>query len=354
MRFYDALQLDPSILKKKIRSADTPSERHRMQIALVLRSFLIVAFAIVMIAPVGSVFGAENSPAAVAMFCILLGVRFVDFGYCIKDSMINFAIIFVLLLTAPVLAALVPPVAAIPIHFVALFLILVMGCKAPEMGNGGLYGFAYIYLTGNPVTGDLFWKRALLMLLGYVLCGGILYFKHRGKHQDVRFLQTISGYSLKNQNHRWQLRMAIGVSLALGLGYLLQMERFMWAGFAAGTMLSSYSDVNDAKERLFQRVGGVIVGSLLFFGAYELTPPGFHSLLGPLGGVCLGFCADYRFKTAINCFGALMLAAGLYGPEKAVLLRIVNNIIGVVFGFAIVFLYDALVDRWFAASEETA
>lgn len=354
MRFYDALQLDPSILKKQIQNADTPRERHQMQVALVLRSFLIVAFAIAVIAPVAGVFGAENSPAAVAMFCILLSVRFVDFGYCIKDSMINFAMIFFLLLTAPVAASLVHPAVAILVHFVALFLILVMGCKAPEMGNGGLYGFAYIYLTGNPVTGDLFWKRALLMLVGYLLCGAILYVKHRYKHQDIRFMDTISDYSLKNQNHRWQLRMAIGVSLALGLGYLFQMERFMWAGFAAGTMLSSYSDVNDAKERLSQRICGVVVGSLLFFGVYELTPPDFHGMLGPLGGICLGFCADYRFKTAINCFGALMLATGLYGPHEAVFLRIVNNVIGVVFGFIIVVLYDALVDQRFGQQEEIA
>lgn len=354
MRFYDALQLDPSVLKNKIKAADTPEERRRMQGAMVLRSFLIVAFAIVLIAPVGKIFGAENSPAAVAMFCILLSVRFVDFGYCIKDSMINFAVIFALLLTAPVVASLVHPAAAILVHFVALFLILVMGCKAPEMGNGGLFGFAYIYLTGNPVTGQLFWRRALLMLLGYLLCGSILYFKHRSKHQTVRFWETVSGYSLKNQNHRWQLRMAIGVSLALGLGYWFQVERFMWAGFAAGTMLSSYSDVDDAKVRLAQRIGGVIVGSLMFFGVYKLMPPALHSLLGPLGGICLGFCADYRFKTAINCFGALMLATGVYGPETAVMLRIVDNIVGVVFGFAVVYLYDILVDRRFATAEEAA
>ena len=353
LRFYDALQLDPGALKKAIRTAETPAERHKMQAAIVLRSFLIVAFAMAVIAPVAGLFGAENNPVAVALFCILLSIRFVDFGYCIKDSMINFGIVFLLLLTAPVAASLVHPVLATLIHFGALLVILLMTCEAPEMGNGGLYGFSYVYLAGNPVTGELFWKRALLMLLGYVLCGAILYFKHRHKHQDIRFRQTLTGYSLEHRKHRWQLRMTIGVSLALGLGDLFHVERFMWAGFAASSLLSSYTDADGVKERLSHRICGVVAGSLLFFAVYELLPASLHSLLGPLGGVCLGFCTDYRFKTALNCFVALLLASGLYGSQGAVLLRIANNLAGVVFGFVIMLLFYALVDHRFEKKEKT-
>ena len=347
MRFYDALQLNPGDLKEKIRTAPTPGERHKLQAAIVVRAFLIVAFAMVVIAPVAGLFGAENNPVAVALFCILLSIRFVDFGYCIRDSLINFGAVFFLLLTAPVLASLVHPAAAILIHFAALLIILLMTCEVPEMGNRGLDGFAYVYLAGNPVTGELFWKRAALMALGYVLMAVILYVKHRKKHRNVRFIQSLGAFSLKNQKHRWQLRMAIGVSLTLGLGALLGIERFMWGGFAASSLLSSYTGPNGAKERLSHRIVGVVIGSLLFFAVYQLMPPSLHSLLGPLGGVCLGFCTDYRYKTALNCFGALLLASGLYGSQGAVLLRIANNLVGVIFGFVVMVLFYALVDRHF-------
>ena len=60
-----------------------------------------------------------------------------------------------------------------------------------------------------------------------------------------------------------------------------------------------------------------------------------HMLMGPLGGLCLGFCVDYRYKTAMNCFGALMLGTGIYGLHGAVLLRIVDTVLGVT--FALVF-----------------
>ena len=49
MRFYDALQLDPSILKRKIAACDTNDEKAYYWIAMAMRSILIVAFAIVFI-----------------------------------------------------------------------------------------------------------------------------------------------------------------------------------------------------------------------------------------------------------------------------------------------------------------
>lgn len=347
MRFYDALQLDPAVLKPKIRGAETVEERRRLQFAMALRSLLIVGFAICCIAPVASMFGPENTPMAVAMFCILLGVRFVDFGYCIKDSMVNLGVAFLLLLVAPVLASLVHPVLAVCIHFCAFFALLIMLSDRPEMGNGGLCGFAYVYLTGNPVTGELFWKRAVLTLVCYLLCGLIFYCKHRKKHGKTRFRQVVDNFQMSCEKSRWQLRMALGVSLVLTLGSYFQMERFMWAGFACASLLSSYPYSVDIKERFFQRIIGVVAGSLAFLMIYQVVPDSLHMLLGPFGGICLGFCTDYRYKTAINCFGALMMAAGLYGIEGAVILRIADNVLGAIFGFAVIFLYAKLVDRRF-------
>lgn len=352
MGFYDALQLDPAVLKPRIRAVATVQERRKFQLALVLRSVLIVAFAIGFIAPLSTLFGQENSPMAMALFCILLGIRFVDMGCCIKDSLINLATSFFLLLLGPVLASLVNPFLALPIHFISFFLILLMTCDRPEMGNGGLYGFAYVFLSGNPVTGEQFWKRFGLTVVGYLLCGSILYFKHRHKNTQVRFSQIVRSFDLTSDKSRWQLRFALGVSLILTLGSALSLERFMWAGFACGSMLSGYPYTVDVRERFWHRMLGVVLGSSMFYVMYLVLPPSLHSLLGPIGGLCLGFCTDYRYKTAINCFGALMMATALYGVQGAVLLRILNNLLGVTFGFTVILLYQKVMERWFDPAPE--
>ena len=72
-------------------------------------------------------------------------------------------------------------------------------------------------------------------------------------------------------------------------------------------------------------------------------PESLHSLLGPLGGLCLGFCTDYRYKTAMNCLGALMLGAGIYGLQGAVILRITDTLLGAAFGLAFAAIFHRLV-----------
>ncbi len=341
MRFYDALQLDPSCLKQKIRAAEQPKERRKLTAAMAARSVLIVLFAIVMISPVSKVFGPENSAMAVAMFCILLGLRFVDFGYCIGDSLLNLALVFLLLLLAPPAAAHANLLLAAVIHCSAFFSILFMTSFRPEMGNAGIYTFAYIYLSGNPVTGPLLWKRALLTLVGYVLCAAILFAKHRGKNQAVRFRDMAAQFRLADKKTQWQIQLALGVGVLLALGSFLNWQRMMWAAFACGSILGCYTaEAPEAKERFSQRMAGTVAGSLIFFLIYRLVPEALRPLLGPLGGLCLGFCTDYRYKTASNCLGALLMATGLYGLGGSVFLRVLNNFLGAAFGYVFLVLYQ--------------
>lgn len=153
MKFYDALQMDPSVLKRKIASCDTKHDRAYYWTAIAVRSVLIVGFAIIFISLLSGIFGSDNTPLAVALFCMMLGIRFVNFEYCIRDSLAALAAVLAILVLAPSAAALLPPFFLIPLHFTAFFALLYMTTQRPEMGNGGLYSFAYIYLTGNPVFG---------------------------------------------------------------------------------------------------------------------------------------------------------------------------------------------------------
>ena len=289
MRFYDMLQLDPAVLKQKINDAETIQERRRIQFSLVLRSFLIVAFAIAFIAPLSAIFGSANTPMAVVIFCAMLGIRFVDFGYCISDSLRNLAIIFLLMFAAPVMASHLNPLLGLFVDCGAFFTILLMSCEKPELGNGGIYSFAYVFLSGNPVEGDLLFSRFLLTLLGFLLCGSILFVKHRHKNADVRFVHVASKFDWLREESKWQLRMAIGASCMLCVGRFIGLERFMWAGFACASLLCSYPTTVDVKERLRDRILGVVTGSVLFAVIYSLIPVSLHTVLGPIGGFCLGF-----------------------------------------------------------------
>lgn len=283
MKFYDALQMDPSVLKRMIASCDTKHHKAYYWTAMAVRSVLIVGFAIVFISLLSGIFGSDNTPLAVALFCIMLGIRFVNFEYCIRDSLAALAAVLAILVLAPSAAALLPPFFLIPLHFAAFFALLYMTTQRPEMGNGGLYSFAYIYLTGNPVFG---------------------------------------------------------------------VERFMWMGFACASLLSEYPYSGSTLVRFRHRIVGAVAGSFAFFVIYLATPEAFHPLMGPLGGICLGFCTDYRYKTAMNCFGALMLGAGIYGLQGAVALRIMDTFLGVTFGLVFAAVFHRLAAAKFLSEAE--
>ena len=252
------------------------------------------------------------------------------------------AAVLAILVLVPSAAAVLPPVLLIPLHFAAFFALLCMTTQRPEMGNGGLYSFAYIYLAGNPVMGEALVRRGLLALVGYLICGAILFAKHRDQHRATRFHHVVRRFDLSVPVHLWQLRMALGVSLVLSAGQVFGVERFMWMGFACASLLSEYPYSGNTFTRFWQRIVGAVAGSCGFFVLYLLTPEAFHEWMGPLGGLCLGFCTDYRYKTAMNCFGALMLGAGIYGLQGAVVLRIVDTLLGVTFGLAFADIFHRL------------
>lgn len=354
MNFYQALQMDPSVLKRKIVQCNTTKEKRFYWVAMALRSILIVAFAVLFISTLSHFFGQENTPLAVALFCFLLGIRFVNFEYCMKDSLITLAITLFILVLVPSIVTMIPAFAALLLHFVSFFLIIFITSQRPELGNGGLYSFAYVYLSGNPVYGAVLEKRAILALVGYMICAIVLYRKHRQMHTKVRFHHVILHFNLHNIVHLWQLRMAIGVSLVLTAGQFFGVERFMWMGFACASLLSEYPYSENVSGRFRQRIIGVFAGSGIFFVIFSIIPESFHSILGVLGGLCLGFCTDYRYKAACNCIGALMLATSIYGVQGAVVLRIVDTILGVIFGVIVAFLFHKWIGVKFDTTKQTS
>lgn len=345
MKFYDMLQLDPGTVKNLMRESADKTEKLKLGAGMVLRAVLLAVFAIVFISVLSFAFGSENTPMAVVIFCILLCVRFVDFGYCIRDELVTLSLVFFLLLISPAAAYSAAPLPGFFINLVSFFMILFLTCDKPEMGNGGLFSFAYIYLSGNPVYGQTFVQRFYLTITGILICGSIFYIKHRNKNKHIRILEKIKQIEPASLKYQWMLRMAIGVSAVLSLSIALHIERFIWVGLACGSLLSEYSQNagiqnQRIKKKLVQRLTGVLEGAVLFYAVYRLLPDELHGIIGPLGGICLGFCVDYKYKTAMNCLGALMAASPLYGLSSSIFLRIANTMIGILFAVSFYYLYE--------------
>ena len=71
-----------------------------------------------------------------------------------------------------------------------------------------------------------------------------------------------------------------------------------------------------------------IVGCLLFIVLYLVLPESMYPYIGMIGGIGVGYSAGYPWQTVFNTFGALSIAAGLFGMPAAVALRIGANVLG--------------------------
>lgn len=334
--FYQLLQFDARGLWAKIRATDIPREKRRYFLAMAVRSLLLVAFAILFIGVLTAVFGNENSGVVVAGFCILLGIKFVSYGYRVDDSLFALAVVFACMLVGSLVTLAGSPALWFIANFLLVAVILVLVANDPPMGNAGIYVFGYLFVSQTPVTGTALGARALLMLLLWVMCGAVLIHKHHAKFRDIRLAHLLRAFSLASEKSRWQLRLALGVAGALLVGELLGIPRGVWVGYACMSVLLPYGDTDETPaKRAATRLGGVVVGSLAFNGFAALVPAGLLPLLGPLAGICMGFSSKYFWNNALNCFGALLLASGVYGLEGSVVLRIYDNLVGVV--FAVVF-----------------
>lgn len=334
MDFYQALQLSPLALKKQIKEAKTLKEKRFYQKAIVTRSFLLVSFAIIFISLITLVFGSESSSLAVVLFCMLLSLRFIDFGYQTKQALVGLGVVCFLLLFSPQVAVVLPIGFQFFWHFASLVCLFFLTSSDERLGNPSLYSFSYLFLVGTLPSSEGLAKRGVLMFLAYVFLAGIYYAKHRHKHSTITLKERLVGQGLGSETNRFLLTLALTLSLFLLLMAIFPLERFMWAGFACSSLLAGPRSA--WKQRAVDRLFGVLFGTTLFVLLYHLLAQPLLALLGPFAGFCLGFCGSYRYQTVFNGLGALLLAQSIYGIKQAAYLRILDNLYGVL--FALLFL----------------
>lgn len=341
MKFYDLLQLSTKNLKEKIEKSNK-EEKRRLWKALIVKDILCVVFAIIFIVSMNMIFGEKNSSFAVVIFCILLGIRFVDFDYKLSTSIINLFICFTLIVLGPYLNTILNPILSFIINFIFLMTILIMTCEKPAYGNSSLYVFGYILLFGSPVSGHDMTLRIGEMLFGFLICALVLYKKNKNKKYEKTFKDVTKSFSIKDKKSIWQFKLALGISLGIFIGNLFNIERIMWMGIAIMSVLTPYYDT--PHERIKDRMVGVIIGSSVFLIVYLIIPNSYLSLIGPISGLCLGLCASYRWSSILNCFGALLLASSIYGGYEATFLRIQNNVLGCIFAFIFYYIFEKILE----------
>lgn len=336
MTLYQALQLNAKGSKDLIRSTSDAKERRKWQMVYLFKVFITVAFCFLFVTGFSLIFGPENSIAGVSILLILFLVRQADFGINMKSSILALFLLFVILAAGPKAACLVPPVGAFFIHLICIFLITLLGCHNIIMSNHFTFVLSYLLLSGYEVSGRAFLLRLSALAAGFVMCALIFYRNHRQQHFKRGLRHLLDELDLTSSRTQWQIRISLAASSAMLAASLLGIPRVMWIGIACMSIMTPL--IRDCTYRELRRAPFNIVGGLLFLALYRIMPEGLLPFMGIIGGICVGFSASYSFQTIFNTLGALLIAAELFGPVPAVILRIFANAFATVYciGFNVI------------------
>ena len=274
-----------------------------------------MAFCVAVVSMYSKLTGSSNSVVGVTVLLAVLVLRQADFGIRTTHGLLSIAGIFGILMAGPRLANIVPPLAAFAVNAVCILLLMILGCHNVIMYNHSTFVLGYLLLLGYDVTG----KEYTFRVIG-------LYKNQRNRAYRRTFLDLFREFDLKSARSRWYVKLTLIVSSAMLFMNLLGLPRAMWAGIACMSVCLPFTE--DCIPRSVSRGMFNVVGCLLFIVLYLVLPKSMYPYIGMIGGIGVGYSAGYPWQTAFNTFGALSIAAGIFGMPAAIALRIGANVLG--------------------------
>lgn len=323
MTFYQELQLNQAGSKAYIASFSNPKDRIKHSGIYLFKILLTVAFCTLFIALFSVFFGAENSIAGLAVLLSIMVFRQADLGIRATHGVADIFLVFALLAVGPRISNLLPAGGAFCVNVFFIMLFMLFGCHHVIMYNHSTLVLAYLLLQGYDVTGALYVRRLLGLLVGAVLTAAVYYRNHRANSYKRTFISLFQEFNLSSARTKWQLRHTLTISSIMLIATLLHVPKAMWAGIAAMSVCVPFR--KDLVFRVKYRILGNVLGGVLFIAAYMLLPQGAVSYMGILGGIGTGLSASYGWQTAFNAFSSLSTAAPALGMWQACLIRIAYN-----------------------------
>lgn len=341
MTFYQELQLSSVGSKQLIKNTTDPKEKRRHILIYNFKVYLVMAFCVAVVSLYSKLTGSNNSVVGVTVLLAVLVLRQADFGIRTTHGLFCIAGIYGILMAGPRIANSVSAVPAFAVNIICIMILMILGCHNVIMYNHSTFVLGYLLLLGYDVTGAEYIKRVEGLAVGMLLCMFIFYKNQKSRPYRRTFLDLFREFDLNSARGRWYLKLTLIVSSAMLFMNLLGLPRAMWAGIACMSVCLPFTE--DCMGRAGKRGMFNIVGCALFIVLYLILPKSMYPYIGMIGGIGVGYSAGYAWQTAFNTFGALSIAAGLFGMPAAVALRIGAN----VFGAAYTILCNKVIDRLF-------
>jgi len=350
-RLREVLDSDVGAIRARIREAEGARDKAPIVAGLVLKALVTLLFCAAFVVGFVLLLGQENAIVGVVVLLSVLTFQKVHFGYQQSHAALSMLVIYLVYAFVPPLVAQADPVVGAVLTAASLAVILLLGCDQVAFQNHIVLVLSFLLLYGYPVSPEGYWQRVAGLLLGGAWAASILYRRNRHHHLERRLRDVLREAVHWSPANEWRLKLSLTVPLAMLCGQLLGLDRPMWIGIAAMSVLSPQAGLRPRK--MVERFLGTVLGTALFFAVVTLLPVP-APVIGMAGGFLVGLTTSYRYQTVFNSLGALSIALALYGPVGSATARILDNAFGIVVTLVLVFAMDRLISwaRRFADTTE--
>lgn len=329
MRFYQQLQLNQAGSKKLIADTTAPKVKAQRTGIYIFKVMLTVAFCFCFVTAFSIFLGNDNSIVGVITLLCILVMRQVNFSIDPKHSIAVLMIVFGIFAAGPRISNMLPAGGALIVNLICIFTLVLLTCHNVVMSNHSTFVLSYLLLQGYDVSGHAYTLRLIGLLVGAIITIAVFYRNHHMRKFEADFSNLFSDFDISSSRSQWQIKFTLTVSVLMFILSVAGMDRIMWAGIAAMSLMSPMTQ--DMSARLKWRAPYNVVGCALFLCLSWILPSNIFAYVGIIGGIGVGFSAKYSWQTVFNTFGALYIAAGLYGIPAAIFLRIFHNFAASVF-----------------------
>lgn len=330
MTFYQELQLNQAGSKELIRNAQNNRDKLQHTAIYLFKILITMIFCMTFVIAYSQIFGNDNSIVGVVVLLFVLVFRNAHLSLKTSHAIPSLMAIFAILAFGPRLSNSCNMFAELFVNSLCIFLLMFLGCHNVHMFNHSTLVLGYLLLYGYDVSGDLYIKRLIGLTIGALITGIIYYRNHRTKTYETQLSNLLEACHLKSDRTQWQLSLTLAISSILLIARIIHLPRPMWAGIAVMSIITPFPTGH--KERVKGRILGNIFGALLVFLIYTYCPDVMYDNIGIIGGIGVGLSATYGFQSVFNTFGAISIAATIFGFPAAIFYRVFNNIFGAIYG----------------------
>lgn len=310
---------------------------------LAIKNLLMLLFIVGFVVVFTAIFGAENQLLGVGLITGLIVFYQIDMGLDSKQAPIIIFILCILMAFANLVnyyniyLGIIANIIVISVFMTLSTVHLMYKTYIP-------FVLMHIFAEAMPLQEGQLFKRFLAFFVSGVLLSLIYHMKHKNLKNGKTIKQIIDNIYISRETTVFNLKMMIGLSIAMFLSLLFKIEKGMWISMTVMSLTQPHFHIT--KERIKYRFLGTIIGFCAFLLIFEgFIPDKYLGIITAILAYAYTFMKHYFIQIIFVTINSLNAADGVFDTSyHSGIYRLYFVFLGMVI-VLIVIMFEKMLDK---------